>query len=346
MMRKALAAWLAACLPLAVAAQADPLAAIDKLTGEARQRALVEGAKKEGEVMVYHSTQATDLKPVFDAFTAKYGVKVTNWRSSSENVVQRVISQTRAGKFDVDVIENNSPEQEALRRENMLRRMSSPHFADMLPGTLGAHHTYATTTIDVFAAAYNTQRVKKEELPRTYADLADARWKDRLGMEAEDQNWFNVLLNETGRDKGIAMWKDIVAKNGMSMRKGHTLLANLVQSGEVPLGLTTYNYKPMQMKAAGGTIDCLVLQPAIGQLHAVSVHNKAPHPHAAALLYDFFLGEGQAILAKSYFVPSSRKVPSPIGDMPVKYIDPAEALDNQERWLRTFEEVFLRKGAR
>ena len=92
------ATLLAALAAFAAAAwaQADPLAAVDKLSGDARTRALVEGAKKEGEVMVYHSTQTEDLKGVFDAFTAKYGIKVRNWRSSSENVVQRVIGETRA----------------------------------------------------------------------------------------------------------------------------------------------------------------------------------------------------------------------------------------------------------
>ena len=151
----------------AALAQGDPLAAIERLQGEARMKALVEGAKKEGELMVYHSTQTSDLKPVFDAFTAKYGIKVKDWRSSSENVVQRVISQTRAGKLEVDLIENNSPEMEALRRENMLRRMDSPHFADLRPGTLGAHRAYATSTIDVFVQAYNTQLVSRDELPKT-----------------------------------------------------------------------------------------------------------------------------------------------------------------------------------
>src|SRR3954467_3941462 len=89
----------------------------------------LECAKKEGEVMVYHSTQTEDLKPVFDAFTKKYGVKVRDWRSSSENVVSRVINETRAGRREVDFIENNAPEMEALRREKMLLRMESPHFA-------------------------------------------------------------------------------------------------------------------------------------------------------------------------------------------------------------------------
>jgi iron(III) transport system substrate-binding protein len=349
-MKRSLAALLAACIPFAAAAQAtpasDPLAAVDRLTGEARTKALLEGAKKEGEVMVYHSTQTDDLKPVFDAFTAKYGVKVTDWRSSSENVVQRVISETRAKKRTVDFIENNSPEQEALRREGMLRTMNSPHFADMRPGTLGAHHTYATSTIDVFVQAYNTEKVKKSELPKSFADLADARWKDRLGIEAEDFAWFGTLMNETGRDKGLKLWRDIVNRNGVSIRKGHTLLAQLVQSGEVPIALTVYNYKPQQMKEKGGAIDYVVLQPAVGQLHAVAVHNQASHPYAAALLYDFFLGEGQLLLAKKSFVPSSGKAPSPLGDTPVKYIDPAEALEKQDAWRREFDDLFIRRPGR
>ena len=327
-------------------AQADALAAADKLTGEARTRALVEGAKKEGEVMVYHSTQSEDLRGVFDAFTAKYGIKVREWRSSSENVVQRVISETRAKKHDVDFIENNSPEMEALRREGMLRKMESPSFGDMRPGTLGAHHTYATSTIDVFVQAYNTERVKKSDLPRTFADLADPRWKDKLGIEAEDSGWFGTLIEASGGDKALATWREIVAKNGISIRKGHTLLAQLVASGEVPMGLTLYNYKPQQMKEKGGNIDWIALQPAVGQLHAVAVHNQATHPFAAALLYDFFLGEGQKELAKKGFVPSSSKLPSPLGNTPVKYIDPAEALEKQDAWRKQFDDLFLRKQVR
>jgi iron(III) transport system substrate-binding protein len=325
-------------------AAADPLAAIDKLQGEARTRALVEGAKKEGEVFVYHSTQTEDLKPVFDAFTKKYGITVRNWRSNSENVVQRVISQTRAGKLEVDLIENNSPDQEALRRENMLRRMQSPHFASLRPGLLASHQQYATSTLDVFVAAYNTEKVKPDEVPKRYEDLLDPRWKGRLGIEATDEAWLGTLLGLMGEAKGDKLFRDMVAANGVSVRKGHTLLANLVASGEIPLALTVYNYKPPQLKAKGAPIEMVVLQPAVASLHAVAVHNRAPHPHAAALLYDFFLGEGQALLAQRNFVPASKTVPSPFGDMPVKGIDGGEAIDKQDAWLKRFEEIFIKRG--
>jgi iron(III) transport system substrate-binding protein len=309
----------------------------------AQDVALVLAAKREGEVMVYHSSQTEDLKPVFDAFTKKYGIVVKDWRSSSENVVQRIIGETRGGKLTVDLIENNSPEQEALRREKMLRRMESAHFADLRQGTLPAHRQYATSTLDVFVQAYNTEKVKREEVPKSFEDLLDPRWKGRLGIEAEDQAWFGTLLGLIGEEKGARLFRDMVSKNGVSVRKGHTLLATLVASGEIPMALTVYNYKPPQLKAKGAAIDWIVLQPAIAQLHAVAVHAQAPHPNAAALLFDFFLGEGQPLLAARNFVPSNTKVPSPFGDMPIKGIDPSEAIDKQDAWLKRYQDTFIKR---
>jgi len=324
-------------------AQPASMDAIDQMQGEARLGALVAAARKDAEVVVYHSTQSEDLKPLFEAFTKKYGVKVKEWRSSSENVAQRTISEARAGRDVADLIENNSPDMEALRREKLLRRMESPHFADMRRGTLGAHHTYATSTMDVFVQAYDTDKVKRSELPKSYRDLLDPRWKGKLGIEAEDSGWFGTLLDVMGPEEGEKLFHDIVAANGISARKGHTLLAKLVASGEVPLALTVYNYKPTQLKAKGEHIDWFVLPPAIAQLHAVAVLAKAPHPYAAALLYDFFLGDGQAILAERNFVPSSRYLPSPIGNTPLRFIDPAEAIDKEAEWRKAFEQTIIRR---
>ena len=138
----------------------------------------------------------------------------------------------------------------------------------------------------------------------------------------------------------------MVATNGVSVRKGHTLLAQLVATGEIPLALTVYNYKPAQLKAKGGNIDWFVLQPAVAQLHAVAVMARGSHPFAAALLFDFFLNEGQPLLAARNFVPSNSKVPTPFGDMPIRFIDPAEAIDKQDAWTKLYEDTFIKRAAR
>jgi iron(III) transport system substrate-binding protein len=347
-MKLVLALVIAFAIATPAAAQTAPadIAAVNRLQGEARAKALLDGARREGELMVYHSSPVEDLMPLFDAFTKKYGVKVKNWRSSSENVLQRVIRETRAGRHEVDFIENNSPEVEALRREKMLQRVDSPFIADMQPNTVPAHREWVTSTLDVFVHAYNTEKVKREELPKTYQDLADPKWKGRLGIEAEDQVWFGTLLQDMGEEKGLKTFRDIIATNGVSVRKGHTLLTNLVASGEIPLGLTVYNYKPPQLKEKGGNIDWFVMPPAIAQLRGIAVHAKAPHPHAAMLFLDFMLSDAQPMLAARHFVPASRKVASPLGNTPIKVIDAGQAIDKQEQWTKLYEETIIKRGGK
>jgi len=215
----------------------------------------------------------------------------------------------------------------------------------MRAGTLPAHHQWATSTLDVFVQTYNTERVKKDELPRSYEDLANPRWKGRLGIEAEDWGWFGTIVELMGRDKGLRTFRDIISTNGISVRKGHTLLAQLVATGEIPFALTVYSYKPPQLKDKGAPIDYMTLDPVIAQMHAVAVTAKASHPFAAALLFDYFLGEGQQLLAAKHFTPSSTKVPSPFSDVKLKFIDPAENLDKQQQWVKQYDEIVL-KGAK
>jgi iron(III) transport system substrate-binding protein len=305
---------------------------------------LMEGAKKEGELTWYESAPVEDVSAIIDAFTKKYGVKVKLWRSSSENVLQRIVNEARGGRFEVDIVENNAPEMEALHREQLLQQVKSPYLDDLIPQAIPAHKEWVGTTIDIFTQAYNTDKVKKEELPKTYQNLLDPKWRGRLGIEAEDYGWFATLTQELGGEKGIKLFKDIVDINGISVRKGHTLLTNLVASGEVPLGLTVYNYKPEQLKQKGAAIDSFFIAPAIAQFRSAAVLKKAPHPHAAVLFYDFLLSEARPILFKKGFVTTSKKFEGPLNKLPLIFIDPVAALDMQDKWLKLYEEVVTKKA--
>src|SRR5262249_9879856 len=213
---------------------------------------------------------------------------------------------------------------------------------------LPSHRAWVGSRLNVFVQAYNTRLVKKEELPRNFAELADARWKGRLAIEAGDDDWFAAVVKELGESEGLALFRAIAGKNTISLRRGHTLLANLVASGEVPLALTVSNFTAEQLKQKGAPLDWFVLPPAVARANGVGVARSAPHPHAALLYYDFMIGEeGQRILAQREFVPTSRTVETPLHRLPLKLIDPAEMLDQGERWTRLFEDIVRRKpGAR
>ena len=309
--------------------------------GPDRQQKLIEGAKKEGELNLYTSAQADDIGAVAAAYEKKYGIKVIMWRSSSENVLRRAVTEARANRRTMDVAETNGPEMESMHRENVLQLVKSPYLADLIPPARFPHGEWVATRMNVFVQAYNTKEVNKAELPKTWDDLSSPKWKGRLGIEQEDADWLAGMMGELGEAKGTKLFKDIVAKNGMSVRKGHTLLTNLVVSGEVPLALTVYNYKAEQLKRKGAPIDWFALGTAIARPNGVGVARAAPHPHAAVLFYDFEISEeGQKILAQRDFVPTNRKVDTPLNKLTPKFVDPSVTLDQYDKWVNLYQDIF------
>jgi iron(III) transport system substrate-binding protein len=312
--------------------------------GADRHARLVEAARKEGQVSVYHTWATRDMQPVFAAFTQKYGIPVKPWRAGSEAVVQRIVNEARAGRFDVDIVQSPAPDAEALHRENLLQEVRSPYLKELLPQALAPHKEWVGVAVSLWVAAYNTSKVSKEELPKTYQDLLDPKWKGRLGIEMGNHAWFGTLAEAMGEQQALKLFSDIVATNGISPRKGHSALAGLVASGEVPLALTVYHYMSDELKQKGAPIDSFVLQPAIGLLGPIAMMRQAPHPNAAVLFYDFMVNEGQAILGSRGLIPTSSKIDSPIASLPLTFVDPARILDMNDKWQKTWDEIMLKKA--
>ena len=340
---------LAAAIAAAGLVQAQPkptTADLGAYAGADREQKLLEGAKKEGELNIYTSAQSDDMGALVKGFEAKYGIKVSVWRSSSEKVLQRAVQEARGNRHTMDVAETNGPEMEAMSREKILQKVGSPYHKDLIEQAIRPHGEWVGTRLNVFVQAYNTGLVKKEDLPKTWEDLANPKWKGKLGIEQEDSDWLAGEFAELGEARATKVFKDIVAANGISVRKGHTLLTQLVVSGEIPFALTVYNYKAEQLKGKGAPIDWFSIGPAIARPNGVGVAKQAPHPHAALLFYDFEISpEGQKILSSRDFVPTSKKVDTPLNKIPMKFVDARVALDEFQKWEKLYEDLFT-KGAR
>ncbi len=313
--------------------------------GADRMQKLVDGAKKEGEVVIYTSAPVDDMKALTDAFEKKYGVKAKVWRSSSEKVLQRIITEARNGRNDVDIAETNGPEMEALVREKLLQPVKSPSHADLIPQAVFPHGSWVGTRLNIFAQAYNTNLVKKEELPKTWEEFANPKWKGKLGIEAEDADWFSGIVGALGEARGLKIFHDIVQMNGVSVRKGHTLLTNLVASGEIPIALTVYNYKAEQLKNKGAPIDWFTIAPAIARANGVGVVMKPKNPNAALLFYEFEVSdEGQRVLFERDFVPTNRKIETNLNKVPLRFVDPKVALDEFQKWEKLYADTFTKQA--
>ena len=299
----------------------------------------------EGTLTLYTTIAEKDLPTLIQPFEKQHGITVNVWRAGTDRLLQRTMGEAAAGRNDVDVIHFGSPEMEALAREQVLVPVDSPVHADLQPGSVPAHKQWAATLLSVWVQAYNTKLLKPEDLPKSYADLLDPKWKGKLGIEAKDQDWFASVVDVMGGgEKGLKYFQDMVATNGMSVRLGHTLLTNMVVSGEVPLGLTVYNYMPEQQKKKGAPIDWFALEPAIARSNAVGIARDAPHPNAARLFYDYLLGEeAQRHFVSMDYVPSNTKVQSPLEGVKIVQVDPVRTLDEAEKWTGLFAETFVKR---
>jgi iron(III) transport system substrate-binding protein len=323
-------------------ASSQTVAEVAAYQGHDRTQRLIAGAKKEKSVTVYGSTVAEDMRPVSDAFRKKYGIDFQYWRASSEQLVQRAVAENRAGRCAADGFATVAAELETLHREQLLLKVDTPAAADLASLSFRPHGEWVATRLNIFSAAFNTNLVKRDEAPKTYEDLRDPRWKGRLAVEAADFDWFGTIVMKMGEEKGVGLFRDIVQANGMSVRKGHTLLANLVAAGEVPLALTVYSYKPEQQKRTGAPVEPLYLSPVVALAYGPAVSRCAPHPHAALLFHDFMIGEGQEIMAKRDMTPTNPRIrPLPEG-VDLTLIDPAEMLDNRKKWDDLWTNTVLR----
>jgi iron(III) transport system substrate-binding protein len=308
--------------------------------------AKLEEAKREGSVTVYSSMAEKDIRRLVAEFERRYGVKVNLWRSGKDKILQRVISEARAGRNEVDVIHNPAPEMEALHREKLLRPVHSPLLANLIPEAIAPHREWAGPRVYVFVQAYNTAKVKPAEVPQSYRDLLHPRWKGRIAIEGKEQEWFFTVVQAMGQAEGLRFFRELVATNGLSVRMGNALLTNLVAAGEVPFALTLYSYLPEQARRAGAPVQWVALPPTIAGTDAVGVAARAPRPYAAVLFYDFMLGDGQAMMAEMNHVISHRRMAPELQRFKLKWIDPAAVIDDYDRWTRLFDDTIHGRGQR
>jgi len=328
----------------AQAQQPSSLAALAQMDGPNRQEILIEGARREGLLNIYTSMTASTAAKVKADFERRYpGVKVNLWRASSEAVLQRSVTEARANRFTFDVVETNGPELEAVHREKLLQKVNSAHFADLIPQALLPHREWVATRLNLFVMCFNTNQVKRADLPKTFEDLLHPRWKGRLAIEASDADWLMSVFSPAEEAAGLNLLRKIVATNGMTVRKGHALLAELVTAGEISMGLTCYNYKIDQDRKVGAPVDWISIGPVVARPNGIGVSRNAPHPHAALLFYEYMISDAQAMLQALELVPVNVKIESPLKGREVKFVDAKRALDEQDKWDKLFNEIFVTK---
>ncbi len=312
--------------------------------GTDRLSRLAQAGRLEGDLRLYASMPTEDQAALIQAFEARYGIKVKSWRSGSEQVLQRAVAETKATRQEFDLVESHVSALEILRQADAFRALE-PALGSQKPLSLfPPHRQWAGTRFSIYVCAYNTKLVPAQEVPKTYAELTSSRWRQRVAFEVDDFEWFGTLHTALGEPEARRLF-DGIAANGIQVRKGHSLLANLISAGELPLSLTTYSYRISQLMQSGAPIGYQTLSPTLGIPAAIAMAKHTRRPNAAALFIEFMLDEGQRILASRNHLPAIPQGGREFVDRKkLVLLEPGIGIGEQGKMWRTRYEAFQHKA--
>ena len=298
----------------------------------------------EGKVTWYASLGATDARRIIDRFKELYPkIDAQFYRAGDAQLMERILAEGRAGKFDWDVVSTTGFYAYNLKRRGMLACYDSPERKFIRTGHKDPQATWTSIYTNYTVLGYNSRLVARDNVPKFHTDLLKPIWKGQVGVVQTAYEWFAVMLQGMGQEKGLAFMREL-AKQQPQLRNGRTLLAQLVAAGEVNSALAAYSQNFENLKRDGAPTDWVPLDPVYGNLNPMGLSAKAPHPSAGKLFIDFVLSK-----AGQETIRAQRRVPDRVDVLP----DPPklaqgfsavftaeEVYANFDQYVKLFQETF------
>lgn len=307
------------------------------------QDAILEGAKKEGVLVVYTSMSVDQVQRILDAFKTRYPfLKTTMFRAVGERLLTKIMTEAQAGKYDFDAVQSAESQAYFLKKKNLLQRYVSPEAKHIQKPFFDPDGYWTAVYIMPNVIAYNTRMVKRNEVPKTDEDLLQPKWKGKMGMDHTKPEWFAWKLKRMGEEKGLAYMKKLGAQE-FRLYAGLSVVTNLLAAGEFLLVLNTYLHNVEDIKRKGAPVDWIAQDPIFTKFQPLGIGSKAPHPNAAKLFTDFMLSEeGQKVIASFGRVPTRRGVTTSVQGLDkLNYvIDNIAAGDDFNKNYELFRSIF------
>ena len=335
------------CLLVGSAFMTSPMSPLHG--ADAGREKILEDAKKEGRLVLYTGMETDEASLFTKEFAKKYPfIKPEIFRSSGEKVQARFMVEYRANTHLADIFQTSIVQVYQLKNAGMLARYVSHEASAYADGFKDAQGYWTAFYQIPYVIGYNTHMIAAKDAPTSYEDLLHPKWTGLISLETEEYQWFYHTIQLMGRDKGLDFMRKFAGQN-LQMRKGHTLLAQLVAAGESALATVVYSNRVERMKATGAPIDWVRFKgPTISAINAIAIPDKAPHGNAARLFVDFVLSrEGQNILRGLRRIPARSDVfPDPPSLTKGLTLYPARPEGMSESFNDTvarFDEIFNRR---
>ena len=301
-------------------------------------------AEAEGKIVFYATFNTNDTRAMIEGFRKVYPkIEASFYRATDAQLMERILTEARAGKSLWDVVMQTSFYGEAMKKKGLLAAYNSPERKGYREGYKDSDGMWTSVYTNYAAFGYNTQQTPRAQVPKSYNDLLKPEWKGNLGMDGRAYEWFGTMLKAMGQEKGVNFMRAL-AKQEPQLRNGRTLISQLVAAGEFKGALTAYSTTFQQIKDAGAPADWVYLNPVFANIHPAGLSSTAPHPNAGKLFLDFMLSKrGQEIVRDMNRIPDHIDV-KPKHPNLMEGIDPVfapdEVLENFTQYAKRFQEIF------
>ncbi|MGB7950233.1 MAG: extracellular solute-binding protein [Candidatus Binatia bacterium] len=279
------------------------------LASPARGATSEETVKPENEVVLYSSLNNEQIVTLVEAFKKKYpAIKPSFYRGTSERVLQRAITEAKAGRFAVDVVTSAGFQVQLMKETGLTQRFVPPEASAYGEGFKDPDGHWVNVHSLLNTMGYNTQLVRPVDVPKKYEDLLAPKWKGKIGVNLQDPEWYVNLQRRMGKEKARGFFKAL-AEQQPGLRDGHNLVAQLLAAGEFHVVTNTYAHIVARIKGQGGPVQYVFDEPVITYVHPVALAKSAPHPNAGKLLMRFILSaDGQRMLREQGRIPGHRDI--------------------------------------
>lgn len=313
----------------------------------AQSAKLIEAAKKEGKAIAYGSLESDNMDAVVQGFQKKTGIPVEYWRASATKVMDRAMSEFRAGKPLSDLILINDNPLRLMQQQGFFQKYESPTSSEFpkeaIDPVLGPRYRNV-----IIGIVYNKSVLKPADAPKSLEDLVKPQYKGRIVMPDPTQHttttqWVASLHKLMGKEKTDKFIRDLAA---MKPILAESLLpaAERVSTGETPIAITYIKYAYIFGKT-GSPLDYVRLPKMMGDGHYIGLAAKAPHLNAAKAFIDYFLdNESMSTMAKMGEFVNRKGVFPPLPDsdkIGFVEMDDLSAKDYENK-KKEYQQIFLR----
>ena len=334
-------------------AMAGSIALASSAPARAADQALIDAAKKEGQV-VWYTVQIVNqlVVPMAAAFKKKYGIDVKYVRANSNEVALRVLNESKAGRLQVDIIDgtNTVP---ALRKSDLVLKWLPDDAARLPKEAVDPEGYWVATNIYINTPGFNTELVKKGTEPRTYEALLDPKWKGKMAWGSTPSTsggpgFIGTVLREMGPQKGREYLEKLSKQQIAGLNVAARQVLDQSISGEYAIALQIFNHHTIISAAKGAPTAWIPMEPATATPSVAGVIKGAPHLNAGKLLLDFMISEeGQKIFRDTDYMPADPKVPpkDPTlvpagGKFRAHYFTPEQTDVGMPGWFKIYQELF------